>query len=115
MRLLAFAFAALLALVSTAAPARAVARLVLVLNQGNSAIFHLRVGSAADAKWSPDLLGFDGVIDVGRGQEVSVDIDESACTVDLQAVYADGTSQIAPAVDLCTTDRVSFYQGLPTR
>jgi hypothetical protein len=97
------------------APARASARRVLVLNQGNAAIMFLRIGSASNAKWSADLLGYDGAIDVGRGMDVSIDVDESACTYDVQATYGDGTVQIAPAVDLCSTDRVSFYEPLPGR
>jgi hypothetical protein len=102
--------AALLAL-----PARASARRVLVLNQGNSAIMYLRIGSAANSKWSSDLLGYDDAIDVGRGMDVTVDVDDGTCTYDLQATYGDGTTQIAPGVDLCSTDRVSFYEPLPSR
>lgn len=105
-----FAAAALLAV-----PARASARRVLVLNQGNAAIMYLRVGSAANAKWSADLLGYDDAIDVGRGMDVTIDVDDNACTYDLQATYGDGTTQVAPAVDLCSTDRVSFYEPLPGR
>jgi hypothetical protein len=110
---------ALLATVVTAAllavPARASSRRVLVLNQGNSAIMYLRIGSAATAKWSADLLGYDDAIDVGRGMDVTIDVDDNACTYDLQATYGDGTTQIAPGVDLCSTDRVSFYEPLPGR
>lgn len=95
------------------APARASTRRVLVLNQGNSAIMYLRIGNAQNAKWSADLLGYAGAIDVGRGMDVTVDVDDTACTYDLQATYGDGTTQIAPAVDLCSTDRVSFYEPLP--
>ena len=105
-----FAAAALLAV-----PARASTRRVLVLNQGNAAIMYLRVGSAVNAKWSADLLGYDDAIAVGRGEDVTIDVDENACTYDLQATYDDGTTQIAPAVDLCSTDRVSFYESLPAR
>ena len=105
-----FAAAALLA-----APARASARRVLVLNEGNAAIMYLRIGSVATARWSADLLGYDDAIDVGRGMDVTFDVDETACTYDLQATYDDGTTQIAPAVDLCSTDRVSFYESLPGR
>ena len=98
-----------------AAPARASTRRVLVLNQGNAAIIYLRIGSVASATWSADLLGYDDAIDVGRGMDVAVDVDENACTYDLQATYDDGTTQIAPGVDLCSTDRVSFYESLPGR
>jgi hypothetical protein len=98
-----------------ALPARASTRRVLVLNQGNSAIMYLRIGSAASSKWSADLLGYDDAIDVGRGIDVTVDVDDNACTYDLQATYGDGTTQIAPGVDLCSTDRVSFYEPLPSR
>lgn len=111
------AYAVLSALVALASvqalPARAATRHVLVLNQGNAAIFSLRVGSAASARWSADLLGYTGVIDVGRGEDVTIDVDETTCTYDVQAVYGDGTTQIAPGVDLCSTDRVSFFQPLP--
>jgi hypothetical protein len=101
---------------SPALPARAAPHHVVVLNQGNSAIFYLRVGNASNAKWSADLLGYDGVIDVGRGQDVVLDIDDtSSCTYDLQATYADGSTQIAPGVDLCSTERVSFFESLPSR
>jgi hypothetical protein len=96
-------------------PARAATRHVMVLNQGNSAIFYLRVGASGTARWSVDLLGYTGVIDVGRGEDVSVDVDDASCTYDLQATYADGTTQIAPGIDLCSTDRVSFYEALPAR
>jgi hypothetical protein len=98
-----------------AAPARATTRRVLVLNQGNAAIMYLRIGSVSSAKWSADLLGYDDAIDVGSGKDVTVDVDENACTYDLQATYDDGTTQIAPGVDLCSTDRVSFYESLPGR
>ena len=98
-----------------ALPARASTRRVLVLNQGNSAIMYLRIGSAASSKWSADLLGYDDAIDVGRGIDVTIDVDDNACTYDLQATYGDGTTQIAPGVDLCSTDRVSFYEPLPSR
>ncbi len=104
----AFAAATLLAV-----PARASTRRVLVLNQGNAAIMYLRIGSVATAHWSSDLLGYDDAIDVGRGMDVTVDVDDNACTYDLQATYDDGTIQIAPGVDLCSTDRVSFYESLP--
>jgi hypothetical protein len=106
--------ASLLAAASIALPARASARRVLVLNQGNSAILYLRVGSAASSQWSADLLGYAGAIDVGRGVDVTIDVDDATCTYDLQATYGDGTTQVAPAVDLCSTDRVSFYEPLPS-
>jgi hypothetical protein len=109
------AFAATFAaLALLAVPARASARRVLVLNQGNTAIMYLRIGSAATAKWSADLLGYDDAIDVGRGADVTIDVDDTACTYDLQATYGDGTTQVAPAVDLCSTERVSFYEPLPS-
>jgi hypothetical protein len=107
--------ATLAALALLAVPARASTRRVLVLNQGNAAIMYLRVGSAANAKWSADLLGYDDAIAVGRGVDVTIDVDDGACTYDLQATYDDGTTQIAPGIDLCSTDRVSFYEGLPGR
>jgi hypothetical protein len=96
-------------------PARAAERHVLVLNQGNSAIFYLRIGSASNAKWSADLLGYSGVIDVGRGEDVMVDIDDATCTYDLQATYGDGTTQIDPGIDLCETDRISFFESPPSQ
>jgi hypothetical protein len=110
-RVLVVTFAAALLL---AVPARASTRRVLVLNQGNSAIMYLRIGSVASARWSADLLGYDDAIDVGRGMDVTVDVDENACTYDLQATYDDGTTLIAPAVNLCSTDRVSFFESLPS-
>lgn len=107
---------ALLFASTPALPARAAPHHVVVLNAGNSAIFYLRVGNESNGKWSADLLGYDGVIDVGRGQDVTLDIDEtSSCTYDLQATYADGTTQVAPAIDLCSTERVSFFESLPGR
>jgi hypothetical protein len=98
-----------------ALPAAAATRHVLVLNAGNAAILYLRIGSAASSRWSADLLGYAGAIDVGRAEDVAIEVDETACTYDLQAVYDDGTVQIAPGVDLCATDRVSFFQPLPQR
>ena len=110
------ALAATLALIFfPAPPARASARQILVLNAGNSAIFYLRIGNASTARWSADLLGYAGVIDVGRGEDVAMDVDAPTCTYDLQATYGDGTTQVAPSIDLCTTDRVSFYESLPGR
>jgi hypothetical protein len=113
MRLLRVFVAAFVAAALLAVPARAAMRRVLVLNQGNAAIMYLRIGSMASARWSADLLGYDDAIDVGRGMDVTVDVDENACNYDLQATYDDGTTQIAPAVNLCSTDRVSFYESLP--
>ncbi|HTA40359.1 MAG TPA: hypothetical protein VK760_14845 [Candidatus Acidoferrales bacterium] len=107
--------AAIAAIALLAVPARASTRRVLVLNQGNAAIMYLRVGSAANAKWSADLLGYDDAIAVGRGMDVAIDVDDTTCTYDLQATYDDGTTQVAPSVDLCSTDRVSFYEPLPGR
>lgn len=115
MRMVRALVAAVAAAALLAAPARASTRRVLVLNQGNAAIMYLRIGSVARARWSADLLGYDDAIDVGRGMDVTVDVDENACTYDLQATYDDGTTQVAPAIDLCSTDRVSFYEALPGR
>jgi hypothetical protein len=107
-------FAALVALalpfVAAAAPKR-----LQILNQGNAAILYVRIGNAAGARWGPDLLGYAGAIDVGRGVDVTVDLDDATCTYDVSATFDDGTTQIAPAVNLCTTDRVSFYQPLPVK
>jgi len=86
-----------------------------ILNQGNAAILYLRVGSAENARWGPDLLGYNGAIEVGRGVDVTVDLDGSTCTYDIAATFDDGSTQIDPAVDLCATDRVSFSQSLPQR
>ena len=101
------ASAACLAALAAAAPAAAANRSVLVLNGGNEAIFTLRVGHSATNAWSDDLLGFASVVDVGRGVDVTIDVDPAVCTYDLTATYGDGHTQMQ-TVDLCTVDRVRF-------
>jgi len=86
----------------------AAGRRVLVVNQGNEAIFALRIGHLDGARWSGDLLAFDQVIDVSRGSDVSVDIDPAACVYDVQATYGDGDTQALRDIDLCRIDRLSF-------
>jgi hypothetical protein len=90
------------------APAGAATQRILMLNQGNEAIFALRVGHASAAAWSGDLLAFDQVIDVSGGTDVSVDVDPSTCVYDVVATYGDGHTEIMRDVDLCQTQRLSF-------
>jgi hypothetical protein len=89
-------------------PAGAATMRVLMVNQGNEAIFALRVGHASAAQWSGDLLAFDQVIDVSAGTDVAVDVDPLACVYDVIASYGDGHTEILRDVDLCQTQRVSF-------
>ncbi len=82
---------------------------ILVVNQGNEAIFALRFGhDTTPPVWSADLLPFDQVIDVSEARRVSVSVDPSDCTADLQAGYRDAHAVVIKDVDLCTTDRVNF-------
>jgi len=85
-------------------------RTILVVNQGNEAIFALRLGHAAAVPpvWSSDVLPFDRVIEVSEGRDVTISVDPAACTADLQATYKDGHAIVVPNVDLCTADRVDF-------
>ncbi len=82
---------------------------ILVVNQGNEAIFALRFGhDATPPVWSADVLPFDQVIDVSEGREISISVDPAECTADLQAGYRDAHAIVIKDVDLCTTDRVNF-------
>ena len=82
---------------------------ILVVNEGNEAIFALRLGHATEPPvWSADVLPFDQVIDVSQGREIKVSVDPAACTADLQASYKDDHAVVVQGVDLCTTDRVNF-------
>jgi hypothetical protein len=85
-------------------------RRVVVLNQGNEAIFALRLGqttSDGTESWGDDVLGFDRVIDVGDGRELRLAVDAGACIYDMQATYGDGHA-IVQRIDLCSPQRVSF-------
>ena len=77
-------------------------RQILVLNEGNSPIFSLRIGGG------PDLLSFDRVIDVSEGQEIDVTIDPSACKYDVMATYRNGHVELQRALDLCHVSRITF-------
>lgn len=82
---------------------------LLVVNQGNEAIFALRIGHDTDPPaWSDDMLPFDQVIDVSEGREISVSVDPANCVADLQAGYRDAHAIVIKGVNLCTTDRVNF-------
>jgi len=85
-------------------------RTILVVNEGDEAIFALRLGHAATDPpvWSGDVLPFDQVIDVSEGREIKISVDPADCTADLQATYKDDHAVVVPSVDLCTTDRVNF-------
>jgi hypothetical protein len=101
----------LLAISTALAPARgagATGRRLLVINAGNEAIFSVRIGHAATGQWSADLLNFSAVIDVSRGVEVSLAAAPADCTLDVEAAYGDGDTQVVPAVNLCTAAQIRF-------
>jgi hypothetical protein len=82
---------------------------ILVVNEGNEAIFGLRLGHQADPPvWSADMLPFDRVIEVSEGRDITVSVDPADCTADLQATYKDEHVVVVQNVDLCTADRVNF-------
>lgn len=82
---------------------------ILVVNEGNEAIFSLRLGhDTPPPVWSSDVLPFDEVIDVSQGREIVVGVDPANCTADLQATYRDDHAVVVKDVDLCTADRVDF-------
>jgi hypothetical protein len=77
---------------------------ILVLNAGNEPIFGLRVGDATAQRWSADLLGFDGVVEVGRGRDIAIPDADTGCSADVQAAYQDGHTVTVAGVDLCSGD-----------
>lgn len=90
------------------APAAAAARRVLVLNAGDQPIFTLRIGHAEQNAWGPDLLPFNDVVDVSRGRDVTINVDENACMNDVSATLGDGTTIVLRDVDLCTVTELRF-------
>jgi hypothetical protein len=86
-------------------------RRLLVLNEGNEAIFSLRIGEPAaknNETWSDDLLSFDRVIDVSEAQELDIALDPSTCRYDIQATYRDNHTVIQHNINLCHTQRITF-------
>ena len=82
---------------------------ILVVNEGDEAIFALRFGYASDPPvWGADLLPFDGVIEVSEGRDIKIAVDPADCTADLQATYKDDHAVVVQNVDLCTAGRVNF-------
>jgi hypothetical protein len=101
-------FLAIVALVATTLCARAAAHRILIVNAGSEAIFNLRVASTGAGTWGADLLGFDGVIDVSRGQDVTFDVGSPQCTYDVLARYDDGHEQVLHGIDLCSARELRF-------
>ena len=99
------AFAALT--LALPAPAGSAGRELLVLNRGNEAIFWLSIGHAQAQDWSPDILRFNDVIDVGEGRNVKIALGDQ-CVYDVRAKYRDGDTVDLAAVDLCASSSVSF-------
>ncbi|MDQ2992286.1 MAG: hypothetical protein M3R30_05645 [Candidatus Eremiobacteraeota bacterium] len=109
LRPLAAILAALVVLCAGSRAAGLQTHTLLVVNEGNEAIFALRLGhDSTPPVWSGDLLPFDRVIDVSEGRAISVSVDPADCIADLQAGYRDAHAIVLKDVDLCTTDRVNF-------
>jgi len=86
-------------------------RHILVLNEGNEAIFNLRIGQPGgngSEVWSDDLLSFDRVIDVSEAQELDIALDPSTCRYDVEAVYRDGHIVMRHGIDVCHVQRITF-------
>lgn len=84
------------------------ARDVVVINTGNDAIFALRVGDAQAARWSDDLLGFAGVIDVSRGRTVALPVDRRHCLGDVEATFRGGATVVVRNVNLCRVQHLAI-------
>ncbi len=88
-------------------------RQVLVINTGNVPIFTLRVGDASTQHWGSDALGFDGVIDIGRGRMVRFPVDRSTCVADVRARFQGGAVIVMSHVDVCTVRRLTIGNAMP--
>ena len=89
------------------APAQPRGREIMIFNRGNEAIFAVQIGHARAQDWSPDLLPFDGVVDVSEGASVVIAVGNQ-CIYDVRATYHDQDTVSLKNVDLCAATSLTF-------
>lgn len=91
--------------VCDAAPGSSAARSLYFVNAGTEPVYAIRIGHRSTGTWGDDLLGSTQVVEVGEGQRVSVELQDT-CWYDLRLEYGDGHTNEMDDVDLCSVTRV---------
>lgn len=79
-----------------------------VINGSSLLITHLYVSHSSENTWGPDILGADVL---PQGQSVDIvfpSAEEGICTYDIKVTGEGGTEGRLDAVNLCTTETVTF-------
>jgi hypothetical protein len=102
-------FALLGAVIAAMLPAavQAQSRRVTIVNHSGQSLYNFYASNTATNTW-PDLMGEDDII--GDGEEKTIDLDDgtSACRFDLRAVFKNGRTVTAKAVDACKLSQWVF-------
>ena len=87
--------------------AEAQSRRVTIVNHSGQSLYNFYASNTATNTW-PDLMGEDDII--GDGEEKTIDLDDgtNACRFDLRAVFKNGRTVTAKAVDVCKLSKWVF-------
>jgi hypothetical protein len=97
-------------LVSTLITSVAVAadRRVIVTNQSDNTVVHLYGSNVNTSSWEEDILG-SRILSSGESIRVNFDDGTGHCLFDIKAVFADGRSVKAEAVNVCTESQLFIH------
>jgi hypothetical protein len=97
---LAMSFACL-ALLASSTPAHAQSRVVEIINDASTPVYHLYVTNVGDSDWGPDQLSAFETIGSYHYRVFNMDDGSGYCLFDLRAVLSDGRVAIRRNFNVC--------------
>ena len=86
-------------------------RVVRVVNEASSPIYHLYVSNVDENNWGPDQLGLFESIDNDHYRTFNMDDGSGHCLFDIKAVLRDGRYAITRRLNVCTQDSWTVYEN----
>lgn len=86
-------------------------RVVRVINEASSPIYHLYVSNVDQENWGPDQLGLYESIDTNHYMAFNMDDGSGHCLFDIKAVLRDGRTAITHRLNVCTMDTWTVYNN----
>lgn len=86
-------------------------RVVRVINEASSPIYHLYVSNVDQENWGPDQLGLFESIDSDHYMTFNMDDGSGHCLFDIKAVLRDGRTAVTRRLNVCTMDTWTVYNN----
>ena len=86
-------------------------RVVRVVNEASSPIYHLYVSNVDQENWGPDQLGLFDSIDTNHFMTFNMDDRSGHCHFDIKAVLRDGRVAVSRPLNVCSQDSWTVYEN----